>query len=83
MMEKYLTEGFIDYIAKPFSKNQIKEKLNLVFSNNTRVLVEKEVLDELSDMPKPLTKKESSTNNLNEVATYIYDSTKKDEENQQ
>ncbi len=82
--EKYLSEGFIDYIAKPFSKNQIKEKLDLVFSNNnTRVLVEKEVLDELSDMSKPLTKKESSTNNLNEVATYIYDSTKKDEENQQ
>ena len=29
--EKYLSEGFIDYIAKPFSKNQIKEKLDLVF----------------------------------------------------
>ena len=29
--EKYLEEGFIDYIAKPFSKEQIKEKLDLVF----------------------------------------------------
>ena len=29
--EKYLSEGFIDYIAKPFSKEQIKEKLDLVF----------------------------------------------------
>ncbi len=29
--EKYLSEGFIDYIAKPFSKDQIKEKLDLVF----------------------------------------------------
>ena len=29
--EKYLSEGFIDYIAKPFSKEQIKEKLDIVF----------------------------------------------------
>ena len=32
--EKYLREGFIDYIAKPFSKDQIKEKLDLVFKDN-------------------------------------------------
>lgn len=32
--ERYLNEGFSDYIAKPFSKNQIKEKLDLIFSNN-------------------------------------------------
>ena len=31
--EKYLKEGFVDYIAKPFSKEQIKEKLDKVFSN--------------------------------------------------
>ena len=31
--EKYLEEGFIDYIAKPFSRDQIKEKLDKVFSN--------------------------------------------------
>ena len=29
--EKYLSEGFVDYIAKPFSKEQIKEKLDVVF----------------------------------------------------
>ena len=29
--EKYLSEGFVDYIAKPFSKAQIKEKLDVVF----------------------------------------------------
>ena len=35
--EKYLSDGFIDYLAKPFSKAQIKEKLDIVFgsSNNT------------------------------------------------
>ena len=31
--EKYLSEGFVDYIAKPFSKAQIKEKLDIVFGN--------------------------------------------------
>ena len=29
--EKYLEEGFVDYIAKPFSRDQIKEKLDKVF----------------------------------------------------
>ena len=29
--EKYIKDGFVDYIAKPFSKDQIKEKLDLVF----------------------------------------------------
>ena len=29
--EKYITEGFVDYIAKPFSKDQIKEKLDIIF----------------------------------------------------
>ena len=32
--EKYKTKGFIDYIAKPFSKEQIKEKLELVFKKD-------------------------------------------------
>jgi CheY-like chemotaxis protein len=31
--EKYIGEGFVDYIAKPFSKDQIKEKLDLVFKS--------------------------------------------------
>lgn len=32
--EKYIKEGFIDYISKPFSKEQIKEKIDLVFKNS-------------------------------------------------
>lgn len=31
--QKYKSEGFVDYIAKPFSRDQIKEKLELVFKN--------------------------------------------------
>ena len=29
--EKYISEGFIDYIQKPFSREQIKEKLSNIF----------------------------------------------------
>ena len=32
--EKYKSEGFIDYIAKPFNKDAIKKKLDLVFKSN-------------------------------------------------
>ena len=32
--EKYISEGFVDYIAKSFNRNQIKEKLDLVFSKD-------------------------------------------------
>ena len=30
--EKYLSEGFLDYIAKPFSREGIKEKLDNIFN---------------------------------------------------
>lgn len=30
--EKYVSEGFVDYIAKPFNKEQIKQKLDTVFN---------------------------------------------------
>ena len=29
--ERYLSVGFVDYIAKPFNRDQIKEKLDLIF----------------------------------------------------
>ncbi len=40
--EKYMSEGFVDYISKPFSKEQIKEKLDMVFANS-KVEVQKQV----------------------------------------
>ena len=46
--EKYMSEGFVDYIAKPFSKDQIKEKLDIVFASSTVAKVEepkKETID--------------------------------------
>lgn len=32
--EKYISEGFADYISKPFTKEQIKEKLDIIFAKN-------------------------------------------------
>ena len=33
--EKYINEGFVDYIAKPFNRDQIKEKIDKIFSDST------------------------------------------------
>ena len=55
--EKYKSEGFIDYIAKPFKKEQIQEKLDMIFnsSESKQVEVKKDELEEaLSDMSKPI-----------------------------
>ncbi|MDD6387741.1 MAG: ATP-binding protein [Bacilli bacterium] len=41
--EKYISEGFIDYISKPFSKEQIKEKLDIIFVNNKKVDKEEKI----------------------------------------
>ena len=43
--EKYLSLGFTDYIAKPFTKDQMKEKLDQIFSNDTKE-------DRWKDVPK-------------------------------
>lgn len=32
--ERYISEGFVNYIAKPFNREQRKEKLNIVFEKN-------------------------------------------------
>ena len=45
--EKYIEKGFNDYISKPFSREQIKEKLDLVFNNKNI-----EQKDKWEDVPK-------------------------------
>ena len=61
--ERYVKEGFVDYISKPFSKDQIKEKLDEVFRNtdvvakdekenvqvNNQVINKKEEIEVLPD----------------------------------
>ena len=65
--EKYKSEGFTDYIAKPFNKDQIKEKLDVIFginnSSQTVLPVKDDVIDALSDMSKPLNEINITNNN--------------------
>lgn len=54
--EKYISDGFVDYIAKPFSKDQIKEKLDLIFNKKDDLTKEfdNSFPKEIYDMNKPL-----------------------------
>ena len=54
--EKYISEGFIDYIAKPFSKDQIKEKLDLIFKDDKTISnkIDEDLPKELFDVNIPL-----------------------------
>ena len=31
--DKYIEKGFTDYLSKPFSKDQIEDKLDIIFKN--------------------------------------------------
>ena len=50
--EKYISEGFVDYIAKPFNREQIKIKLDKIFKKNNEPLFSNEIPKELLDMSK-------------------------------
>ena len=52
--EKYVSEGFIDYIAKPFSRDQIKEKLDNIFLNNTKEIKEDVSIYTSESFTKPI-----------------------------
>ncbi len=57
--EKYISEGFIDYIAKPFSKEQIKEKLDKIFINDKMNINNNKI--DWDNVPQYTTDKESET----------------------
>ena len=42
--EKYMSLGFEDYLAKPFSRDQIKEKLDIIFKDKAKI-------DKFKDVP--------------------------------
>ena len=52
--EKYISEGFVDYIAKPFSRDQIKEKLDNIFLNNTKEIKEDVSIYTSESFTKPI-----------------------------
>ncbi len=61
--EKYLQEGFSDYICKPFTKDQMKEKLDIIFSESKI---------------KEDTSKENKVDNIEQVS-YVFDPQAKEE----
>ena len=85
--EKYISEGFIDYIAKPFSKDQIKEKLDIVFKDSKVSFnkVEQDLPEELFDMNIPLSninfdnkgKSDLSDDKWKDVTKYVITSEKR------
>lgn len=57
--EKYISEGFVDYIAKPFSRDAIKEKLDRIFSDkenkqSNNSIFKENIIEEYSDMSKSI-----------------------------
>ena len=60
--ERYEEEGFIDYIAKPFTKEEIKNKLERIFFNDKQNSIKKE--NNLVN---------DDSNNDIEEATYVFD----------
>lgn len=65
--EKYISEGFIDYISKPFSKDQIKEKLDKIFipnKNQSKIDWSNVKAYSITDLPA---KQETSDENISEV----------------
>lgn len=65
--EKYISEGFVDYISKPFSKEQIKEKLDKIFipnKNQSKIDWSNVKAYSITDLP---TEPETSDENISEV----------------
>ena len=67
--EKYIGEGFTDYIAKPFSREQIKEKLDIIFSMKNQ---DKESIETEANIINDKIKNSSGV-------TYVFDSSTREE----
>ncbi len=83
--EKYLKDGFIDYIPKPFSKDQIKEKLDKVFKNSySSLLAEKNINKEI--MPEIIPDTPRYNPNIDRFANtkaYVFGEENKEENNKE
>ena len=87
--EKYLSEGFIDYIAKPFSRDQIKEKLDLVFDSSVlpQEISQDVLVEELQEQTESISQNEvvpkydPSINRFANVEAHVFggENDKKDE----
>ena len=71
--ERYKSEGFTDYIPKPFTKEEIKQKLDMVFNKNNNLNVSHKSMDEI--FSDDINKSYKDPN----LTTYVYDSSTKKE----
>ena len=73
-----MSEGFIDYIAKPFKKEQIKEKLDLVFNNNSNTSssssINEEPPTEVLNQEVETSKYDPNVDRFKDVPAYVVDS---------
>ena len=81
--ERYMAQGFVDYISKPFNREQIKEKLDLIF--NQKSSVEQIKIDEpkvesieVKEIKNSMDVLQNTVQNPNE-ATYVFDSETQEE----
>ena len=76
MKEKYLREGFTDYLAKPIDKNELFKILSNYITFDTKFEMKEEKLEEipkeLFDMEKPLNKIEIKEHKKNEQFSSVY-----------
>ena len=76
MKEKYLREGFTDYLAKPIDKNKLFKILSNYITFDTKFEMKEEKLEEipkeLFDMEKPLNKIEIKEHKKNEQFSSVY-----------
>lgn len=82
--EKYVNEGFIDYIAKPFNKDQIKEKLDIVFkdSNSTETISNETEIrnEETTEVQTEIPRYDPNVDRFKDVPAYVVGS---DDDNKQ
>ena len=76
MKEKYLREGFTDYLAKTIDKNELFKILSNYITFDTKFEMKEEKLEEipkeLFDMEKPLNKIEIKEHKKNEQFSSVY-----------
>ena len=69
--EKYVSEGFIDYIAKPFNKDQIKEKLDIVFKNSDSSEIIKDSETKVEETQTETPKYDPNVDRFKDVSAYV------------
>lgn len=62
--EKYMALGFMDYLAKPFSREQIKEKLDKIFINKD--------INKIESLDKGVPKYDPNVDRFKDTEAYVY-----------